>query len=323
MGDPTRGLAVGTLCQPGEDGLNGYCRQSQRNYQSAILPFAEIVHWRDPGPHMLKLRSKWRYEVLLERSVASDCHVIGTRFGFFLVRGLRRMPPSARHQVQVPTEPWGVVEPPPPPVEPSGSMWRPGHRQESRRPCPKRDNRHRQSSGRTNNTRRSNAPSSISGEHAKRLADPTLEGRFRCLKSRDQEDVQSHAFCQCPVHWSTKGCRRDGCYHNAQCKRRAADRAASASRVGGAISIQTTSHAAGGAASSSHVGGVSKQIQVATHAEVRTEETQSRAVHVGGAAVQVGAANETQLQTVDQDMADVQTDHNMADVQSWNTSSRR
>ena len=46
------------------------------------------------------------------------------------------------------------------------------------------------------------------------------------------------------------------------------------------------------------------------------KETQLRAVHVGTAAVQVGAANETQLQTVDQHMADVQTDHGMADVHS-------
>ena len=33
---------------------------------------------------------------------------------------------------------------------------------------------------------------------------PPSRGRFRCLKSRDQEDVQSHAFCQCPVQWSTR-----------------------------------------------------------------------------------------------------------------------
>ena len=86
--------------QPGEDGLTGY-RQFQRNCQSASLPFAEIVHRRDPGPHMLKLRSKWREGVRLERSVASDSHVIWTRLGCLLVRGVRRMPPSARHQVQV------------------------------------------------------------------------------------------------------------------------------------------------------------------------------------------------------------------------------
>ena len=68
--------------QPGEDGLNGYYRQYQGNYQSAILPFAEIVLWRDPGRHMWKLLSKWGYGVWLGRLV-------------------RRMQPSARHQVQV------------------------------------------------------------------------------------------------------------------------------------------------------------------------------------------------------------------------------
>ena len=83
----------------------------------------------------------------------------------------------------------------------------------------------------------------------------------------------------------------------------------------------------GRAAISSQVGGVSNQIQVATHARVQAkagptavhaghanQETQLRAVHVGAAAVQVGAANETQLQIVDQNMADAQTDHDMADL---------
>ena len=77
--------------QPGEDGLNGYYRQYQRNHQSAMLPFAEIVMWRDPGPHMLKLRSKWGHGVRLGRSVASDSRVIGTRLGCFLVRGVRQV----------------------------------------------------------------------------------------------------------------------------------------------------------------------------------------------------------------------------------------
>ena len=39
--------------RPGEDDLNGYYRQYQRNYLSAMLPFAQIVLWREPGPHML------------------------------------------------------------------------------------------------------------------------------------------------------------------------------------------------------------------------------------------------------------------------------
>ena len=75
--------------QPGEDGLNGNCRQHRRHYQSTVLPFAEIVAWRDPGPHTLKLRSKWSYKVWLGRSVASDSRVIGTRVGCFMVRGVR------------------------------------------------------------------------------------------------------------------------------------------------------------------------------------------------------------------------------------------
>ena len=33
---------------------------------------------------------------------------------------------------------------------------------------------------------------------------PPSMGRFRCLKSRDQEDAQSHPFCRCPVLWSTR-----------------------------------------------------------------------------------------------------------------------
>ena len=90
--------------------------------------------------------------------------------------------------------------------------------------------------------------------------------------------------------------------------------------MGSAISMQPTSQAAGGAAISSQVGGVSNQIQVATHARVQAK-AELTGVHVGTAnqetqlrAVHVGAANETQLQTVDQNMADAQTDCDMADV---------
>ena len=50
----------------------------------------------------------------------------------------------------------------------------------------------------------------------------------------------------------------------------------------------------------------SNQIQVATHAGVQAK--------AGPTAVHVGAAHETQLQTVDQNMADAQTDHDMDDV---------
>ena len=33
---------------------------------------------------------------------------------------------------------------------------------------------------------------------------PPSRERFRCLKSRDQEDVLSNAFCQCRAQWSTR-----------------------------------------------------------------------------------------------------------------------
>ena len=49
--------------QPGEDGLTRYHRQHQRNCQRVFLPFTENVLWHDPGPHSLKLRSKWSHGV--------------------------------------------------------------------------------------------------------------------------------------------------------------------------------------------------------------------------------------------------------------------
>ena len=76
-----------------------------------------------------------------------------------------------------------------------------------------------------------------------------------------------------------------------------------------------------------HSGVQAKAGPTAVHVGAANQETQSTAVHVGAAAVQVGAANETQLravhvgaaiqetqlQTVEQDMADAQADHDMAD----------
>ena len=181
------------------------------------------------------------------------------------------MPPSARHQVLVllsmrgtparlahggPAEPRGVVEP----------------REESSRNVEARTRtrveeavfRTRQptpsgaaAAQKTPDVPMHQAASSSSaivssgGEHAKRLADPTVEVKFRCLQARDQEAM-----------------------HNANVELPTA--ASAASRVGGAISIPT-SHAAGGAASSPQVGGSSShvgvasvnQFEIATHAGVQ------------------------------------------------------
>ena len=141
--------------------------------------------------------------------------------------GVRRMPPSARHQVQVflsmrgtpsrlahggPAEPRGVVEPPPPPVEPSAPS-----------------NVETASPTRVEETVPQTTQATPSGAAAAQTATPSVRPqqvpvpscravasipniplilpsrrRFRCLKSRDQEDVQSHAFCQYPVQWSTR-----------------------------------------------------------------------------------------------------------------------
>ena len=183
--------------QTGEDGLNGYYRQYQRSYQSAILPSAEIVLSRDPGPHMLKLRSKWGYGVWLGMSVASDSHVIGTRVGCFLVRGVRRMPPSARHQGQVLLSMRGTparLAHGGPADEPrvlwknhrhqwnqegaAHKTWRPGHRQESPKPCPKGEKHQTQPTPNEPMSRATPSSSAIvssGGEHAKRPADPTVE----------------------------------------------------------------------------------------------------------------------------------------------------
>ena len=253
------------------------------------------------------------------------------------------MPPSARHQVQVllsmggaparlahggPAEPRGVVELPPPPVEPSGSRDEeagpPTRVQEAvpqtRQPTPSGAAAAQTPPDVPTNQAAASSSATVSsgGEHAKRPADPTVEEEIpmsEILRPRGRPITRVLPMPGTAEHTEgCPGCRGDGYCHNAHCRRRVAERAASAShaggaasRVGGAITFQTTSHAASGAASSSHVGGVSNQSQIATHAGVQAQ--------AGPTAVHVGAANqETQLRSVDQDMADAQTDHDMADV---------
>ena len=169
-----------------------------------LLPSAEIVQWRDAGPHTLKLRSKWGCGVWLGKSVASDTRVIGTPFGCFLVRGVRRMPPSARHQVQVlltmretpprlahggPAEPRSGVEPPPPPVEANGSRnveaGSPTNVEEAApqttqiTPSGAAAAQTTTPNGPTHQaTSSSSAIVSSGGEHVKRSADPIVEGEI-------------------------------------------------------------------------------------------------------------------------------------------------
>ena len=41
-----------------EDGLTSYHRHQGRDYAGQLVPIAETVLWREPGPHKLKLREK-------------------------------------------------------------------------------------------------------------------------------------------------------------------------------------------------------------------------------------------------------------------------
>ena len=86
--------------QLGGDGMTPYYRQNRRTYTSTLVPFAENVVWREPGPHTLKLRAKWGYGVWLGRSANSDSHIVGTRSGTLLVRSVRRLGKEGRYNVQ-------------------------------------------------------------------------------------------------------------------------------------------------------------------------------------------------------------------------------
>ena len=76
-------LGCGKRFQPGEDGLTGYCRQYQRNYQSAI--FAVCRDRALAGSRTSHVETSIQVGIwsVVGRSVASDSYVIGTRFGCF------------------------------------------------------------------------------------------------------------------------------------------------------------------------------------------------------------------------------------------------
>ena len=228
-----------------------------------------------------------------------------------------------------PAEPWGVVELTPPPVKPSASrnveIGSPTRVEETvPLTTPATPSRAGAELTATPNvpmqqtTSSSSAIVSSGGEHSKRSADPTVEGAIPMSEvKRPRGRPITRVFVNAlysGVHGRMPRMQVRWLPSQRTVQHRAADSAASASHVGGAasrvgsaISIQTTSQAACGTAISSQVGGVSKQIQVATragvhakaeptaiHAGTASQETQLRAAHVGAAAVQVGAANETQ-----------------------------
>jgi hypothetical protein len=83
------------------DGSTPYKRHQLRDYNSAVVPFAETVAWREPGPHVTKLKEKWGHGIWVGRENASNSHLVLTRVGAIPCRAIRRLPPSERYDKQL------------------------------------------------------------------------------------------------------------------------------------------------------------------------------------------------------------------------------
>ena len=83
------------------DGSTPYKRHQLRDYNSAVAPFAETVAWREPGPHVTKLKEKWGHGIWVGRENASNSHLVLTRVGAIPCRAIRRLPPSERYDKQL------------------------------------------------------------------------------------------------------------------------------------------------------------------------------------------------------------------------------
>ena len=155
----------------------------------------------------------------------------------------------------------------------------------------------------------SSAIVSSGGEKKKRPVDPTIEGEIPMSDVKRPRGRPITRILLIPGTVDREGCtsgKGDGYYHNVHSKRRAAERAATASRVGGAApqvggASQTTIQASSGAASSFQVGGAIQNVETRVGVQAMAGPS---AVHVGVAnetqpiAAHVGAANETQLRAV-------------------------
>ena len=254
--------------KPGEGGLRGYYRQYQR--------------WN--------FRSKWQYGVWLKKSMAVDSHVTGT---CLVVRSVRRTMSISRHENPVflsmrgtpprlarggsAAAPRGDVETPPPTVEAKDRNSKhveavlPTRIEEA---VPQTSETTLSRTGRrttpdkpTDQATSSSAIGSSGGEHADKLAEPTVEERIRCLKSeikrskrgptthiRSMSGTVEYTETMSSTVEYTEGCpgRKE------DCKCRAAERADSASHVGGANGqgkCRAAAKAASVSRSPSHVGG--------------------------------------------------------------------
>ena len=83
------------------DNQTPYKRHQLRDYSSAVVPFGETVAWREPGPHLTKLKEKWGHGIWVGRENASNSHLVLTRAGAIPCRAIRRLPPSERNNKQL------------------------------------------------------------------------------------------------------------------------------------------------------------------------------------------------------------------------------
>ena len=77
-----------------QDQQTPFQRQMARDYPGVVIPIFETVLWREPGPHVLKLKEKWGVGIWAGRDNLADMHIILTRQGALTARSVRRLAPS-------------------------------------------------------------------------------------------------------------------------------------------------------------------------------------------------------------------------------------
>ena len=83
------------------DGKTAQARHFEKPCESLVLLFTDRVMWKGPRIQPAKLRSSWGCGLRLERSQTSNAHLIGTRMGIVVVRGIRRMLASEREEASL------------------------------------------------------------------------------------------------------------------------------------------------------------------------------------------------------------------------------
>eukprot|EP00971_Amphidinium_carterae_P057164 1130344-Amphidinium_carterae.1 len=82
-------------------GMTAFQKHEGHVYTSLLVEFAEVVLWREPGPHKLKLTSNYGWGVWVGRHALDNSHLLLTRQGALAARSVRRLPPAERVQLQL------------------------------------------------------------------------------------------------------------------------------------------------------------------------------------------------------------------------------